>query len=198
VKLRIRSKWNDPNRVVSLDDNATALAYAIWQVALGAARNLHAEDFAYTDDTQRLGVIGEYLAFGVHVADRLAHPHMDGDDRARFITTLGREAARHLQRNTEDIAGRGEYREPFIALLNERSAEYAGLPFNDDRPGYGLLRSFGGKVQKTMGDSQTNRWVIDQVMEIDAPNAVDHIRRAIANLFQEAEGASATSRRVRS
>ncbi len=184
MKTRIRSKWQrNKGKPASLEDNATALGYIIWQLALAAAKNLHAEDFAYDSDDQRVAVIVEYLAFLVHASDRFANESMDNEARERFIGSLGSGVARHLQRNKEDIAGTGDYRTPFIALLNERTAEYAQTAFPDNCPGHECLRCLGDKILSVMGSTQVNRWVMDQVMAIDAPDAVDQLKQAMDNLF---------------
>lgn len=187
MRMRITSKWRrDRGQPVSVKENAVALAYIIWQIALTAAKNLHAEDFVYETDDQRFAVIAEYLAFLVHVSDRLAYLDMDDTVRESFINTLAREVARHLQRNQKEISGPGDYRAAFIALLNERVAEYAATAFRDNRPGFECLRCLGARVLAIMGNTQVNRWVIDQVMEIDAPAVVDHLQQAMANLFGSA------------
>lgn len=187
MRMRISSKWRrDRGRPVSVEENAVALAYIIWQIALTAAKNLHAEDFVYETDDQRIAVITEYLAFLVHVSDRLAYLDMEDTVREGFISILAREVARHLQRNQSEIIGPGDYRSAFIALLNERMAEYAATAFRDNRPGFECLRCLGARVLAIMGNTQVNRWVIDQVMEIDAPAAVDHLQQAMDNLFGSA------------
>jgi hypothetical protein len=184
MKTRITSKWRrDRTKPASLEDNAVALAYIIWQIALVAAKNLHAEDFVYDSDKQRIGVIREHLAFLVHASDRLAHDDMTDAEREHFITTLARAVARHLQRNQADIMGPGDYADVFVALLNERMREYSQTAFPDKRPGFACLRCLGEKILTIMGATQINRWVIDQVMEIDAPDAFDHLKQAMANLF---------------
>jgi hypothetical protein len=187
MKIRLTSKWRrDRAKPVALEENAVALAYIIWQIALMAAKNLHAEDFIYESDEQRIAVITEYLVFLVHVADRFAHADMPQEARERFVTQLAREVARHLHRNQAEILGSGDHASAFIALLNERLADYAQTAFREGRPGFECLRCLGDQVLTIMGASQVNRWVIDQVMEIDAPSAVDHLRQAMDNLFGSA------------
>jgi hypothetical protein len=34
-----------------------------------------------------------------------------------------------------------------------------------------------------MGESQENRWVIDQVMDVDAPELIKQLTRIVKNLF---------------
>ena len=41
----------------------------------------------------------------------------------------------------------------------------------------------GHQVLEQMGETQTNRWVIDQVMELDAPELFDKARKAVEELF---------------
>lgn len=182
--MRTRSKWRKTKAGAGIEENATALAYICWQIALDRAKNLHLEDYEYSNDEQRTGVIAEYLFFLVHLADRLVYETLDEHARARFIGTLAHHAARHYQRNLEDVFGRDrDYRSGFIEMLNERIAEYSDYSLDRTGPGYQMLRGLGRRVQDVMGDSQTNRWVIDQVMEIDGPQAVLDLRKALDDLF---------------
>ncbi|MDH3672791.1 MAG: hypothetical protein OES46_16815 [Gammaproteobacteria bacterium] len=187
MKRQIRSKWRrDRTKPVSLEDNAVALAYIVWQIALSATKNLHAQDFVYDSDEQRMSVIAEYLVLLVHSADRFAHADMDDAAREHFITTLAQEVARHLQRNQAEIMGPGDYRRPFITLLNERVSEYSQASFADERPGFELLRCFGEKILTVMESTQVNRWVKDQVMTVDAPDAVENLKMGVDDLFGSA------------
>ncbi len=187
MKIRIHNKWRNRDQPRSLEDNAAALAYAAWQIALTAAKNIHAADFHYSDDHQRTAVIGEYLYFLVHVADRIAHAGLDPDDRQRFITGMARETGRHYQRNLEDLFGRGDYTSRFLDSLNERAAAYAHTRYGSDGPGYQMRRVLGELIQQVMGMDQTNRWVIQQVMDLDAPEAARHLAQAVENLFGTAK-----------
>ena len=50
-------------------------------------------------------------------------------------------------------------------------------------PGTDFYRYLGHQVLDQMGETQTNRWVIDQVMELDAPELFDKARKRIEELF---------------
>ena len=50
-------------------------------------------------------------------------------------------------------------------------------------PGFDARRYFGRQVLDLMGETQTNRWVIDQIMQLDAPELYEKLRDAHANLF---------------
>ncbi len=182
--MRTRDKWRDNDRGRSLEEHATALAYICWQIALDRARNLHGEDFDYQSDRQRTTVIAEYLHFLVHVSDRLVHGQIADSSRQAFVGVLGRGVARHFQRNLEDVYGHGkDYATPFIDDLNARCAQYAADRFADGEPGFSMLRGLGRHIQDVMGEDQTNRWVIDHVMQIDGPAAVLELKKSVDNLF---------------
>jgi len=192
VVRRIKDRWHnstpdDKQRQVldekSLDDQASALSFIIWRQALNGAINLHAEDFRYDSDHQRVGVINEFLAFQIQLVDRLGHDIIDDEQRGVLLTSLCHRIADHIQDNLTDIAGPGQYREPFIALLNKRFDAYAQFSYTDQMPSYDLLRYLGSNVLDIMGDDQTNRWVMDQTIDIDAPALVVQIKKSFTRLF---------------
>lgn len=187
VAIRIKSTWhhsqrNKPSRK-SLEDNASALAFITWRLSLEGAKKLHGEGFNYLTDKERVGVISEFVAFLVHSADRLVYGQLDDEDRERFINAFAQQLASQMQDNLVDIAGPGNYRRAFITLLNERLAGYATQTFRNGEPGYDFLRYFGSQVLKIMGEDQTNRWVIDQIMDIQAPETFQQLKKSMANLF---------------
>lgn len=183
--MRIRSKWQSGK--ATLEDNASALAYIIWQISLEQTKNLHREDYIYDDDHQRTGVLAEYLCFLVHLSDRLTIGSLSFQQRGEFMQTLAKGTARHLQRNLEDVYGRNQdYRIDYVNQLNERIAEYSGYGFSEQEPGYSMLRSLGRHIQDLMGEGQTNRWIIDQVMEIDSKTAIAELKKGLDNLFGSA------------
>lgn len=189
---RIRDRWHnstperDSRDVVSeksADDQASALAFILWRHALNGAINLHAEDFRYDSDQQRIGVISELLAFQIQHVDRLTHAFIDDNSRARLINELCNKVAGHMQENLSDIAGPGNYIPPFIALLNQRFKNYAEFTYREHEPGYAAFRYLGHQVLDIMGDDQDNRWVIDQIIEIDAPDITEQITKSTQRLF---------------
>lgn len=185
IKLvtRTRNKWKKTGKQRSASDNAAALGYIIWQMALSGAKKLHLEDFRYDDDDQRVRVIEEYLAFLVHIADRLSFGTLEPDERLNFISNVARACARHLQRNKEEIIGDGDHEAVFLDLVNRRTGEYGSCSFRGE-PGYSMLRAIGAHIQNIMGTDQTNKWVIDQVMEIDASDLCNRLSGSLDSLIE--------------
>ncbi|WP_295441324.1 hypothetical protein [uncultured Thiodictyon sp.] len=186
MAIRIKSHWSNAQSPRTAPEIAGALAFIAWRIAVDKAINLHCERFLYRDDAQRLAVIAEYLAFLVQIADRLAHARWPDDgegQRHTLITALARKLAEHLQDNSQDLLGPGDYANAFIDLLNRRSADYADYPLEPAGPSYAFLRQLGYEVQCLMGAGQDNRWVIDQVMDQDAPAAYQCFAKAFLDLF---------------
>lgn len=184
MALRIKSHWWNDESERSLDEIASALAFISWRVAVDKAINLHCERFVYRDDAQRLSVIQEYLVFLIQIADRLAHERLDDEARRALITAFARKLIEHVQDNSQELLGAGDYGSPFIDLLNRRSAEYADFQLADDGPTYPFLRHLGFEIQTLMGEGQENRWVIDQVMDKDGYDAYKSFRKAFRDLFE--------------
>jgi hypothetical protein len=186
VALRIKSRWHDDEADRSLDEIASALAFIAWRIAKDRAINLHGQDYVYESDEQRFAVIREYLIYQLQIVDRLADSSLglSDDDRRQLVITLAKHIAGHLHDNCVDIFGPGDYVGPFVTTLNQRGEEYSELNYTSDGPSYPFMRHLGYEIQQIMGDSQENRWVIDQVMDRDGIEIDREIRRAISNLFE--------------
>jgi hypothetical protein len=184
MALRIKSHWWNDEAERSLPEIASALAFIAWRLSVDKAINLHCERFVYEDDRQRMAVIQEYLIFLIQIADRRAHDIMGQDDRRALITDFAKKVTQHVQENSEDLFGPGDYGSAFIDTLNGRSAEYAQFKLADDGPSYPFLRHLGYEIQSLMGREEENRWVIDQVMDKDGWDAYKQFSRAFGNLFE--------------
>jgi hypothetical protein len=187
VAIRIKDKWHRSGRnrptPKSLQDSAGALAFIGWRVALDRAQELNREGFRYDSDIERIGVISELVAFEIQVADRIAYQFLEDDDREVFINALGQRFADHMQDNLSDLDGPRNYRDAFIALLNERLTGYATLSFEDGEPGFDFLRYLGSKVLDVLGDDQVNRWVLDQIVAVEGPEVAEKICKSVVNLL---------------
>lgn len=187
MAIRIKDKWHQSRRnrptAKSLEDSAGALAFIGWRVALDKAQNLNREGFRYDSDVERVGVISEFVAFEIQVADRVSYEFLEDPDRKVFVNALGQRFADHMQENLSDLGGPRDYRGAFVALLNERLGEYASLSFDEREPGFDFLRFLGAKVLGVLGEDQTNRWVLDHIVAIEGPELAEKIRDSVFNLL---------------
>jgi len=180
--VRVKSKWSDKHRERSMAEVGGAAAFILWRIAQQGLLNLENEGFQTDTQSQRLDVLGEFVVFLVHLADRLKAGQLEQDERREFITSLARHLADTMQENRTDAQGKGEYRKALIDLLNERAADYAGFSMSDGEPGYAMRRFFGDNVRAVMGEKD-NQWITDQVMDVEVPEALPPLKKAMRELF---------------
>ncbi|MGB5261906.1 MAG: hypothetical protein WBO34_15485 [Gammaproteobacteria bacterium] len=179
--MRVKSKWN-ADREHTLNEIGSAAAFIIWRIAQQGVLNLENEGFQTDTNAQRLDVMAEFLAFLVHLADRLKAEQLDQNERQAFITSLALHLADRMQENRADIQGKGKYRQPLIDLLNARAADYAEFAMVDGKPGYAFKRYFGENVRAVMGE-RDNQWITDQVIDIEVPETLPPLNKALRDLF---------------
>lgn len=183
MAIRIKSSWHDEDSARSPEEVGGAIAFIAWRIALDKAITLHGKNFIYADDEQRLAVIAEYLVFAVQIVDRIVHDMLDNEFRVALITALVMKLADHYQDNSSDLLGTGDYKTSFIGLFNQRSTDYAEFNFTEEGPSYPFMRQLGFEIQQIMGSKHENRWVIDQVMDMDGPEVYKQLARAVRNLL---------------
>jgi len=182
--LRIKSRWSKKNKTHSVEEIAGAVAFILWRIATNGVLSLENEDYQTDSQQQRLDVITEFLAFSIHLTDRITIERFDENERVRFITELAAKCGKHLEDNLRDVIGKGEYRQAFIDTLNRRMGDYADFSYSDEEgPSFGMKRFFGEQITKVLGERHS-KWVSSQVMDIEVPEILSHIKRAIPNLFK--------------
>ncbi len=180
--MRVRSKWKAKGKARSVEDVATTLAFITWQIGGQGVLNLENEGFQTDDRRQRMAVIQEFMAFVLHLTDRLCYDELDQAKREEFIVAIARKLADHVYNNMREIGLEGDHRTPFIDLLNVRMADYAEMPFADGEPGFQMVRLFGDNVTRVMGE-RDKKWITDQIIAIQAPEALKTLKRALNDLL---------------
>jgi hypothetical protein len=146
------------------------------------------EGFRFGSDRLVTDVLAEFIAFLVQLCDRAVYGRLSDAERAALIGEVVRHLAATMENNQRDLLGPGDYRKPFIDLLNTRFGEYAGFAYAGAEPGYPCLRFFAAKVADAMA-SGDNKWVVEQMMDIEAPEMV----RLAAKLIEQTAAAGTPS-----
>jgi hypothetical protein len=192
MAVRMKTRWHRSRRSrrnmegsskpKTLDDLAGVVAFNIWKISQETFRHMDKEGFTFEDE-QVIGVIREMAAFLIQIADRMVYGKLEEAERAEFINAVARQVVETLQANQEDLFGPGDYRTPFVELLNERLARYAEFNYDENEgPGYAFKRYLGERTAEAMVGTD-NKWVIEHVMEIEAPDAVKNIRRLVRDVM---------------
>jgi len=132
--------------------------------------------------------LAEFLAFLTLCADRIAHRRGDATWRVEFTTVVANKVGTFLADNEADLLGAESAqscKRRFIALVNERATDYAEFRWTDEGPDYGFLRCFGHCVAATMSGHDQS-WAVSQVIEAEAPAAVEMLQKAMAGLLDPA------------
>ncbi|MBC8520326.1 MAG: hypothetical protein H8D24_08000 [Gammaproteobacteria bacterium] len=179
--MRIAHKWHKDDKH-EISELAGSLSYNCWKFSLKMVRNLQDEKFYFTSKSQGLEVMTEMLIFLIQITDRLVYDSMEPDIRGQFIGAMAYRLLDIVEDNYADLPEQGPDRTDLVGLINERAADYAEFSFGDDGPSYHFIRYFGERVGAIMGDDQDNRWVIDQIMEIEVPDAIEALKKSIEGI----------------
>jgi len=174
----VKTRWRKKGAPRTLADRAGVIGANVWKISLEIFRHMEKEEFRFGSDRLVTDVMAEFIAFLLQLADRTVYGRLSDADRATLIGEAARHLAATMENNQLDLLGAGEYRKPFIDLLNARFEEYAGFDYPGGEPGFPCLRFFAAKVSDVMAAS-SNKWVIEQIMDIEAPEMVRLIKKLV-------------------
>lgn len=193
--MRIKSHWFKPEAAKTPADHASAMAFIVWRVAQSMLKRMRGAQFDIDAGTPYFAFMREVLVFLVAVTDRIAHARLEPAARVEFTVALVRHLARTLQENEDDLlgpapAGAPSHADTFIDMVNEITQHYAEFGADpkapDDgggfHPDFAFVRYLGSRLEPTLPEKD-RRWVIDQVMAAEAPEAVGIVQRSMRDLF---------------
>ena len=182
--MRIKSRWNKKGKTHTVEEIAGAVAFIVWRIATNCLLSLENNDFQTDTQQQRLDIINEFLAFTIHIVDRMTIEKFDENERGRFMNELAQKCAKHVEDNKRDITGPGDYRDEFFTLLNQRFTDYGEFSYEENEgPSFPMKRFFGDKMALLMGE-KNQKWVADQIIEIEVRDILSHLRKSVPNLFK--------------
>ncbi|MGB0126745.1 MAG: hypothetical protein WBP72_03835 [Rhodocyclaceae bacterium] len=186
--MRTKSKWFDKGRARGPEELAGPVAMTLWRLSINTLRSMRRADYDIVTGPPYFDFLREYLVFLANLADRYAFPHFDVDQRGAFMSTLVLNLGQMLAENESELLGRDlvEAKQAFVDLFNARGADYAHFEFGADGPEYGFLRYCGNQLLDLLPEKD-RFWVVDQVISIEAPEAVKTLGTAFANLFPRHE-----------
>jgi len=173
----VKTRWRKKG-ARTLAERAGVIGANVWKISTEIFKHMEKEGFRFGSDRLVTDVLAEFIAFLVQLTDRAVYGKLSEDDRAALIGEVVRHLAATMENNQRDLLGPGEYRKPFIGLLNTRFGEYAGFAYSGAEPGYPCLRFFAAKVSDAMA-SGDNKWVVEQMMDIEAPEMVRLIKKLV-------------------
>lgn len=187
--MRIKAHWFKPEQAKSAEQRASAVAFIAWRVAIDVVKRLRTAGFDIDPGPAYFGVARELLVFLLTAADRLAFARLGAEERAPFTIALVRREAEILADNEADLLGAAsgrDYADAFVDQFNTLAEHYAEFGWatseGDDGPDYAYMRYLGSRLEPLLPEKD-RWWVTEQVIAIEAPHAVDLVRRAVDGVF---------------
>jgi hypothetical protein len=189
--IRVKSHWFKAGDEKSPEQQASAVAFIAWRVAQQMLKRMRSAGFDIDPGAPYFGFMREVLVFLLVVTDRLAHDGFEPEVRQRFTTGLVLRVADFLQDNEGDLLGQPEgldWAERFIEQFNTLQSHYAEFGADPQAPAdegfvpdFAFYRYLGHRIEPDL-PPKDRRWVIDQVMAIEAPDAVALVTSAMRDL----------------
>ena len=199
--IRVKSHWFKAGASKTPEQHASAMAFIVWRAAHNMLKRMRGARFDIDAGAPYFAFMRVVLVFLIAVVDRIAHARMDPNARLAFTTALVRHCADTLADNETELLGPqsdgASYGEQFIDLVNEVTqhyAEFGGDPHaaaSPDvfTPDFAFVRYLGSRLTPTL-PPKDQRWVLDQVMASEAPEAVEIVQSAMRNLLSSAPRAN--------
>jgi hypothetical protein len=192
MAVRLKTKWHKSKRErrskratrpKTLLDLSSVIAMNIWKLAKDAFTHMEKEGFRFREDTQAIDTINEFIFFQLHIVDRLIYGNIAEDERGPFITAVATQLAETVTENQVELLGPGDYVQSFMDTMNGRFFNYAECGFdNDNGPGFEFTRFLALNVAEHLKLTD-DKWVVEQVMDIEAPPMAEKIQRVAEDVL---------------
>jgi hypothetical protein len=167
---------------------ASVVALLAWKLAVEAIKRMRQAGYDIDIGRPYFDFVCEFMVFLAVAADRIAYRELDADTRLAFTTALATRLAEIVEENHYLLLGEavpGELQQHFLDLFNRRGAEYAEFDYGADGPDFGFRRLFAACLREGLPEKD-QLWVVDQAMEIEAPEALKALEKTLAGLFRPA------------
>jgi hypothetical protein len=187
MALRVKTVWFKNAGGRSAAEIGSVLASTIWRLADNAVSSLSKADCDIVTPERGIRIVGELAAFLLHMSDRMVYGRVPEAERAQLIQGTGRRLAELVRDNIREMVGDDgfDYKANFIDMLNRRAADYATFECAPEKPSFALLRYLGLAVRELMLESD-QPWVADQIMDLQAPEALGTLKRTIDGFYPTA------------
>ena len=192
--IRIKNRWFRAGAEKTADEQASAMAFIVWRVAQNMLKRMRGAQYDIDAGAPYFDFMREVLVFLIALSDRIAHARMDPQAREEFLVAMVRHIGRNLQDNEHDLLGAKapgapSYTDTFIDLINEITPHYAEFgadPTVDNEatfhPDFSFVRYLGVRLEPTLPEKD-KRWVLDQVMAVEAPEAMAMVQKSMHELY---------------
>lgn len=171
---------------------AGVVAVLAWKLAVDAINRMREADYDIDIGRPYFDFICEFTVFLAHSADRIAYRELDAEQRTEFTTALATRLAGLVEENFDTLLDNivpGKLSRHVLDLFNRRGADYAEFDYTEQGPDFGFKRYFAACLRDGLPEKD-KLWVVDQVMDIEVPEALKALKKTLAGLFHPEAGES--------
>ncbi|MBK9443221.1 MAG: hypothetical protein IPN53_18795 [Comamonadaceae bacterium] len=167
------------------------MAFIAWRVAQNMLKQMRSARFDIEIGAQYFAFTREVLVFLTQLLDRMAFERLEPEERAAFMNALVKRIGEILQDNEDGLlgkppAGQLGYYDQFVDLFNELADHYADFGFDAQGPDFAFVRYLGHRIALLM-PQKDQRWVLDQVMASEVPDAFAYLQKALEGVLSTDE-----------
>ena len=185
MAIRIRSSFHAGGKPRSMAELASVIAMLAWKLAIDSIKRMRQAQYDIDLGSAYFDYVCEFMIFLALAADRIAYRELAPQQRSEFTTALVQRIAAAIEDNRDmllvDVTP-GRCQRHVIDLFNRRGAEYADHGYTEAGPDFGFRRCFAACLQEVLPEKD-RLWAVDQVMEIESPEAIRALEKTLAGLF---------------
>ena len=171
---------------------ASVVAMLGWKLAIDSIKRMRRAEYDIDLGSAYFDFVCEFMTFLALAADRIAYRELAPEQRSEFTTALAQRMAAAIEDNRDmllvDVTP-GRCQRHVVDLFNRRGAEYADHGYTEAGPDFGFRRCFAACLQEVLPEKD-RLWAVDQVMEIESPEAIKALDKTLAGLFHPESGAT--------
>lgn len=198
MAIRIKSKFHTAGQR-SPKTLASVIAVLAWKLSIESIKRMRKADYDIEIGKPYFDFVCEFLVFLAVSADRIAYRVLDEGDRTEFTTALAIRLAEIFEENRDRLSGgtiRGQSKQHFLDVFNRRGADYAEFEYGENGPDFGFKRYFAACLREVLPEKD-QLWVVDQAMDIEAPEALKSLEKTLKGLFSPDQAHSERRQDVR-
>ncbi|MDK9713255.1 MAG: hypothetical protein OEL86_03950 [Sulfuritalea sp.] len=185
MAVRIRSTFHTGGKPRSMTELAGVIAVLGWKLAIDSIKRMREAEYDIDIGDAYFDFVCEFMVFLALAADRIAYRELTPEQRMEFTTALAQRMAAAVDDNREmllyDVAP-GKCHAYFLDLFNRRGPEYGDHGYTEQGPDFGFRRCFAACLKEVLPEKD-RLWAVDQVMEIESPEAIKALEKTLAGLF---------------
>lgn len=191
MAVRVHTRFHTPGEK-SPATLASVIALLSWKLAVEAIHRMRRADYDIEPGRSYYDFVSEFLTFLAVAADRVAYRELPADRREAFTSALVKRLSEMMGENRYILLDEANQHTPaelarrFIDLFNRRAADYAEFDYGPNGPDFGFKRYFASCLREVLPEKD-RLWVLDQAMEIEAPEALKALEKALSGLFHPAD-----------